>query len=128
MSILYTGFIFKTQLSQHLEEAVREGKESFYVLLLVLLAVFVHHVTSFVLTSQTSPVGQGFQPTLTSPLQELASPNKMFDSNDLYLPNMYCKMCAFLPKKTTKKQTTIDISGRSRYKWISDICIYSSST
>ena len=69
------------------------------------------------------------KPTLTSPLQELASPNQMFDSNVFYLPNMYCKMCALLPKKTsTKKQTKKDIIGRSRYKWISDICIYSSST
>ena len=38
---------------------------SFYVILRVLLAVFVPHFTSFVLTSQTCPVGQGPQRTRT---------------------------------------------------------------
>lgn len=111
------------------KQFVRGKSPSMFFYLFFLLCLFTTSQT--ICFNQPDEPGRARmeKPTLTSPLQELASPNQMFDSNVFNLPNMYCKMCAFLPKKTsTKKQTKKDIIGRSRYKWISDICIYSSST
>lgn len=85
------------------KQFVRGKSPSMFFYLFFLLCLFTTSQT--ICFNQPDEPGRARmeKPTLTSPLQELASPNQMFDSNVFYLPNMYCKMCAFLPKKQVPK-------------------------